>query len=125
MSTSEVNTDSLLNVGHINVQCLRNKLNNLEIFAHQLNLHILCITEHWADESELNSLNIPNFTLVSAFCRMNHTHGGVAIFVNNNVKDTLKPKEIKYVKSLASETNISINQSIIYSCHIQKSYTHQ
>lgn len=110
MTISEVKNDlaSKLNVGHINVQCLRNKLNNLEIFAHQQNLHVLCITEYWADVSELNSLNIPNFTLVSAFCRSKHSHGGVAIYINNNVKDTLKPKDIKYVKSFTSETNIEL-----------------
>lgn len=107
-TTDNTNLKPMLNVGHINVQCLRNKLNLLEIFAHQQNLHVLCITEHWADETELKSLSIPHYTLVSAFCRVNSQHGGVAIYTRNDIKDALKPKSVKYINSFASETNIEL-----------------
>lgn len=105
---NQIIEDSILSVGHVNVQCLRNKLIELEMFAYQQNLHLLCITEHWADETEINILNIPNYTLMSDYCRIHRKHGGVAIYIRNDIKGAFKPKNIKYIKSFASETTIEL-----------------
>lgn len=46
-----------------------------------LNLDILCLTEHWMEEDEIHNYVIGNkLKLASAFSRKNKTHGGAAIF---------------------------------------------
>lgn len=70
-------------------------------------MHVLCITEHWANDLEINYINIPNFTLVSSFCRVSKGHGGVAIYVCDNIR-AYTPKNIKYMKSFVDESNIEL-----------------
>jgi exonuclease III len=46
---------------------------------------VLVFTEHWATIDTLPLIRIPNFQLVSNFSRLNHIHGGSAIYVKNNI----------------------------------------
>lgn len=50
-----------------NVQCLRNKVYEIEIMLNDelQNVDVLCLTEHWLNESEIHSYNIQNFKLCS------------------------------------------------------------
>ena len=56
---------------HHSVQSLNNKLIEITIMltVDKLNVNILCFTEHWLVEDQLNVVNIDQFRLVSKHCR--------------------------------------------------------
>ena len=89
-----------LRILHHNVQCLNNKLLDIKMMLtiDNLNANILCFTEHWLLEDQMNILNIDQFRLVSKFCRSSSTSGGSCIFTKN----TIQTKEINYLSSLGS-----------------------
>lgn len=49
-------------------------------------IKILCPSEHWKTEDELLSYCISNFSLRPMYCRQHGEHGGVAIYVQNDLK---------------------------------------
>jgi hypothetical protein len=67
---------------HHNVQSLNNKLLDIAIMltTENLNVNILCSTEHWLSEVQMNVLNIDYFRLVSNFSRNHSISGGSCIF---------------------------------------------
>jgi exonuclease III len=96
-----------LKILHHNVQSLNNKLLEISISLSfdDINSDILCFTEHWSRESQLNSIYIDQFILVSSFNRPNRTGGGSSIFVRN----FLCTKDITYIKGLGSENTFEIS----------------
>lgn len=71
----------------INADGLRNKVGELDILV--LNdpaINIICISEHWLVQAELETFSIHGFTLAHGFCRTRKEHGGVAIFVRHFLK---------------------------------------
>jgi hypothetical protein len=58
---------------HHNVQSLNNKLVYIAMMltVDNLNMNILCFTEHWLLEDQMNVINIEKFRLESKFCRGN------------------------------------------------------
>jgi hypothetical protein len=64
-----------------------------------LNVNILCFTEHWLLENQMNVLNIDQFILVSTFSRSYSTSGGSCIFTIN----TIQAKEGNYLFGLGSK----------------------
>jgi hypothetical protein len=50
------------------------------------NINILCFTEHWLSEVQLQVLNIEGFRLVSNFSRSHSASGGSCIFVRNTIE---------------------------------------
>lgn len=74
--------DNSLLILHHNVQSIRNKISEIEIFLNRSPCHIFCVNEHWLYNDE-STLYIPEgYELASIYCRSKITHGGVAIFVN-------------------------------------------
>ena len=71
-----------------------------------LELDILCITEHWLDEKEIDYYNFVNYSLVSKFCRKNKRHGGSCIYVKENLE--AKPCKLfeHYTREEHFETSI-------------------
>lgn len=69
-----------LNIMHQNMQCLMNKVGLIEAVACELNLDVLCLTEHWAKEDELLEYPIQNYPIAAYYCRTTSAHGGVAIY---------------------------------------------
>lgn len=73
---------------HQNIQCIRNKINELELLLHT-NLKttdFLCITEHWLMNNEITSFKLQNFTLSNIYCRSLTKNGGAAIFIRNGIQ---------------------------------------
>lgn len=64
----------------MNIQSIRNKTNELEIFLNEHNYDFLLINEHWCTNDELNYVSITNYKVISKFCRTNSAHGGVAVY---------------------------------------------
>lgn len=65
---------------HQNVQCLSNKLHELDIFLNNVNCDIFCVTEHWAKEDQILSLKIDGYALSSNYTRISYKNGGVGIY---------------------------------------------
>ena len=60
-----------LRILHHNVQSLSNKKNEITMMlsVDRMHINILCLTEHWLREDQLNVVNIDHFSLVSKYCR--------------------------------------------------------
>lgn len=104
--------DDELNILHLNVQCLRNKLLYLEEFLTKTKeIHVLCITEHWLQENEIKTYNFSDFYLASYLCRKIYIHGGVSIYIRKNITSY----------NLDSITSLSIEKACeITAVHIKK-----
>ena len=92
---------------HHNVQSLNNKLLNIAVMltAENLNVNILCFTEHWLLEARMKVINIDYFRLVSNFSRSHSASGGSCIFIRNNIET----KEVEYLKGLGEEKVFGIS----------------
>lgn len=75
--------NSLFNIFHLNIQCLKNKVIDLNVFLIDSNIDILCINEHWLVEDEVECITLEGYYLASNFSRKSNIHGGVAIFCKN------------------------------------------
>lgn len=81
----------------MNIQCLRNKLGQLELFLNIYKWHVLCLSEHWLNESEI-MLYIPyGYDLASSFCRPGK-YGGTAIYVKQGILyEVIDPQEFSTI----------------------------
>lgn len=72
---------------HQNVRSLGNARELLEaILTEQLDIKIVCLTEHWKTKEQLEYHGITNFSLRTFFCRGKNEHGGVAIYARNEIQ---------------------------------------
>lgn len=78
-----------------------------------LKCDILALTEHWLNETDLNSLSstFDGYSLISSYCRSNIKHGGSALFVTK----TLKCIENTNLTSLSVERYLEISAADIIS----------
>ena len=79
-------------------------------------VEVICLTEHWLNHATLNSTNIANFKLVSAFCRKSNNYGGSCIYVKENILI----RNIDNFASLDDEKNfeVSLIELVDYKLHI-------
>lgn len=83
----------LSSIIHQNVQSLGNSVDKInEMLQDHEDCRIMCISEHWKSEGQLENLGIRNFNLISAFCREEGKHGGSAIYVHKSVRAKKRPK---------------------------------
>ncbi len=65
---------------------------------------VLILTEHGLKIEHLKLVKIPNFSLITSFCRESHKMGGVSIFIHEDIEDTVEPICIlDYCKELTCE----------------------
>jgi hypothetical protein len=69
---------NIMQIFHQNVQSLNNRKLHIEVLLTdpELDVGVLCITEHWLDEKEIGYYNFDNYSLISKFCRKSKKHGG-------------------------------------------------
>lgn len=77
---------SEINLLHLNIQCLNNKIDELNFLLCDFKFDIISMCEHWLSENQLKSINLYNYNLVSFFCRETNKHGGVCVFLNDKIK---------------------------------------
>lgn len=69
-----------------NIQCLTNKIDDLNVFLTTTNIDIIVINEHWLLPSNYQLYTLEGYELRAKFLRQAHEHGGVAIFTRTNIK---------------------------------------
>lgn len=71
---------------HANIQCIRNKISDIEMVLKDNSLNCLCINEHWLSTDEFSVIAIEGYRAASGYCRSERGHGGVAIYLMNDVE---------------------------------------
>lgn len=72
----------------MNIQCIRNKTDDLYVFLQDLDFPgLVLITEHWLKINE--PVYIPNYSVLSLYSRSNSYHGGTLILINNTMMNSL------------------------------------
>lgn len=93
----------------LNIQCLRSKYDELEVFldSQDISIDILCLSEHWLKKEELAcKFDIGKMQLVAGYARKEKKNGGVCIYLN---------RELNY--QIKSITNIEcFNVETIFEC---------
>lgn len=97
-----------INVLHQNVQCIRNKIEALELLLDDNDIDIVCITEHWLKTFEVNAVVINNYSVSSIFCRSEFKNGGVAILHRTSNLENMSVKELSFVSKYSVEKTIEI-----------------
>lgn len=93
-STTEQETKTI--IFHQNVDRIRNKIDRLNHFLNTANPEFVVITEHGLKHNAINNARLAGFTLVSAYSRTNHQKGGVAIYKNCNLQNTVESLNIEH-----------------------------
>lgn len=70
----------------INIQCIRNKILEIEQFCDVEKIDIICISEHWLEEDQVNCFVPLHFEPASVVCRQNRKNGGVGIYIKNELQ---------------------------------------
>jgi hypothetical protein len=88
------------------MQSLNNKLLDIAMMltVDNFNMNILCFTEQWLLEDQMNVISIDQFRLVSKFCRGNCASGGSCIFTRN----TIQTKQVNYLSGLGGEKTFEL-----------------
>lgn len=84
---------------HQNLQCLKNKIEDLEIFLADEQPDIMCISESWCSDSEINCINVLDYKICNSYNRQLFSHGGVTILA----KKILHIRPITEIMSLNTE----------------------
>lgn len=87
--------ETVFKIVHLNIQCIRNKYEELDLFCLNKEYNILCLTEHWLLPGETPYLE--GYYIANIFHRKTFIHGGSLIFVKNSITC----KKIKTIDDLA------------------------
>ena len=94
-----------MEIFYLNIRSIRNKTGEIEAcFSDKYDFDVLCFTEHFLLESELDTLKINNFMVESYFCRDTSPHGGSIILA----KPQLVCRERDDLTSISVENHIEI-----------------
>lgn len=83
-----------LKILHQNINGLTNKIDLLVHFLEDTQPDILILTEHGLKDDHLKLVKLPNYSLVTSFCRKFHKMGGVAIFLHERIEHIAEPLSI-------------------------------
>jgi len=89
-SYNKVNSDlkdssNNLKVYHQNIRGLRGKLNQLSNILYSELPHIICITERYLKDFEMEMMSIEYYKVGTKFCRQQFKNGGLCIFVHESI----------------------------------------
>lgn len=94
---NQCHNNSVVNILHLNVQSIRNKLDELNMFLSVLPVQILCLNEHWLHQSEINLYVPSNYILIDIFCRNVRNYGGVAIYLRRNFDTSFNTLDLSQI----------------------------
>lgn len=93
-SKSNHHVTSNLKIIHQNVQGASAKFEHLEVLVELYSPDILCLSEHFLRQAELDMFHLPGYVVSSAFCRSKLRKGGVCI-VSKDILD-IEPLDIEH-----------------------------
>lgn len=70
----------------LNTQSIRNKTSLMNAYLVDKSIDVLCFTEHWFTEEEINPLFLDNYKIVTCFPRKTMSGGGTMILTKRNIK---------------------------------------
>ncbi|KAJ8910634.1 hypothetical protein NQ315_012502 [Exocentrus adspersus] len=76
-------SNCFIKILQLNVQCISNKLDCLEVLLLEEAPDVFTVVEHWCDERRMEVTSFPGFERVAYSCRINHLHGGTATYVRH------------------------------------------
>lgn len=85
-SQPELKKITLFNVLYVNIQCVRNKILEIENFCDVENVDIICLAEHWLTENQVDVMRPTGFMPASVTCRSISKNGGVGIYTSSKIK---------------------------------------
>lgn len=74
-----------MKIFHTNMRSINGKINLLEALIADKDPDVLCITEHWRKENEIQGTQLTGYRLVSFSARTKPGGGGTAVFVKNTL----------------------------------------
>ena len=89
-SRGKINKKDNIKLFHLNVQSIKNKIDELELTLNDKKIDIACVTEHWLQSSDPKSLVIEGYEVLSYFSRNLHEHGGSLILVKQCLANMFK-----------------------------------
>lgn len=82
---------NLIQVTHVNIDSLRNKVTDVSVFANQQTCHILGVSEsHLNDNISDATLKIPNYTILRRDAAGREGHTGIAVYIHNSILPHVK-----------------------------------
>lgn len=100
----------------INIQSIKNKVNEIDCLLQSCNIDVLCVNEHWLSDLECKNLIINNLQPVSYYARTNFKHGGTLILSKTIFK--IKLLDDINVLSVDKHCELSAIYLIDYDCAI-------
>ena len=86
------------------MQGLANEIDEIEVILTELQIDILCISEHWIGNNNIKNISFSDCNIVTYFSRLTNIHGGSLILI----KSCIKSKEILSIKSLSVECHVEL-----------------
>lgn len=81
-----------MNIVYQNIQCLRNKIEEVEEMTAKENIDVLCLTEHWLSREEVLFCKINDLKLISSYSWETAIHGGCSVFATNAMEFQERPE---------------------------------
>ncbi|KAK9882276.1 hypothetical protein WA026_020384, partial [Henosepilachna vigintioctopunctata] len=78
----------IFKIMHLNIQGISNKAEALDNLINSLSIDVVCLSEHWLNVQNANLYHLSNRQKVACFARENYQHGGVCIYINENLEYT-------------------------------------
>lgn len=104
---------SNISVLHLNAQSIRSKKSEFINLLDKYHPTIAVLTEHWLSKEEIGNFVVPNYVIVTEFCRTVSKHGGAAILVRKDLEQYCAPLEPVTKMSVESEIEMcAINVKI-------------
>ena len=114
------NTNKLI-IYHQNIRGISNKTEELLTSLSCSTPQIICLSEHHLQPEEIGLVSLNKYILGASFCRQTYKHGGVCIYVLNNIPfNTInlevypKEKDLEICALKLSVTNNSFAIICIY-----------
>jgi hypothetical protein len=99
--SSKKSANVALQIYHQNIQGLRSKIDEILNFLHPEFPHILCLSEHYFNQMELETVQLGHYILGASYCRRSKKKKEVFVFL---------PRDLKF--SNINLSNISIEQHL-------------
>lgn len=91
--------ENSLNIFHQNVQGLKSKIRQIEIFASSNHIDVFCFSETFLKKFETLILQIEDYKMAAHFCRTHKSRGGVCIYI----KKSLNCRGMQWVSDMSIE----------------------